>query len=60
MTRYVTFKDILQDYPFTKGQLDYFVFNRDKNGLADSIIKIGKRLYFDISLFEVWLKSHKD
>ena len=44
-------------YPFTKGQLDYFMLNRHKNGLSKSIRKIGKRLYVRMDFFDKWIES---
>lgn len=44
-------------YPFTIGQLRYFLLHRHKNGLEAAIRKIGKRLVIRVDLFESWIES---
>lgn len=44
-------------YPFTKGQLDFFMLHRHKNGLSNAVSKIGKRLYVRMDLFDKWIES---
>jgi len=56
---YLNVKQIIENskYPFTKGQINYFLLNRHKNGLEEAIRKIGKRIYFRIDLFDLWIEK---
>ena len=56
---YVNLNQLLENpkYPFSKGQLHYFLTNRHKNGLEPVIRKIGKRIYFRLDLFDSWIES---
>jgi len=54
---YLTTKQILEKYPFTKGQLASFLLHRHKNGLENAVGKIGKRLYFNHKKFEDWIEA---
>lgn len=56
---YLNTEQICELYPFTKGQLFYFLNLRHKNGLANAVRKIGKRIYFRRDLFNQWIESHK-
>ena len=44
-------------YPFSKGQLDYHMLKRHKNGLYKAVRKIGKRLYVRMDLFNSWIEK---
>ena len=44
-------------YPFTIGQLRYYLVSRHKNGLEKAVRKIGKRIYLREDLFEEWIES---
>ena len=57
--KYITVKHILEEYPFTKGQLRQFLLSRKTNGLDKAIRKIGKTLYFRADLFEQWIEGHQ-
>jgi len=48
------------NYPFTKGQLHYFLNMRHKNGLNKAVRKIGKRIYFRLDLFEDWIEKQSE
>jgi hypothetical protein len=43
-------------YPFTMGQLHYFMLKRHKNKLDKAVRKIGKRIYIRIDLFDEWIE----
>ena len=45
------------NYPFTIGQLRYFLLMRHKNGLQKAVRKVGKRLYVRKDLFEEWIEA---
>lgn len=44
-------------YPFSLGQLRALLMSRDKNGLNQATIRIGKRIYIRSDWFEKWLES---
>lgn len=44
-------------YPFSRGQIRFFLSNRDKNGLSNAVRKIGKRVYFRDDLLQQWVES---
>jgi len=44
-------------YPFTIGQMRYFLLYRHRNGLQEAVRKIGKRLVLRIDLFDQWIES---
>lgn len=45
------------DYPFSLGQLRFFLTKRHQNGLEKAIRKIGKRLYLRKDLFDAWIEK---
>lgn len=57
---YLNINQIVERYPFTKGQVRHFLQNRHKNELGPAVRKIGKRLYIRSDLFEKWIESHKE
>lgn len=46
-------------YPFTSGQLNFYLLNRHKNGLHIAVRKIGKSLYLRRDLFEQWIEDQQ-
>ncbi len=56
---YLNVKQVIENpkYPFTKGQINYFLTKRHKNGLEKAIRKIGKRIYFRLDLFDLWIEG---
>jgi hypothetical protein len=43
---------------FTESQIRAWVHNRDKNGLAECVVKPNqRRLYIDVDRFEEWLEK---
>lgn len=56
---YASVDQVLQNskYPFSKGQINYFLTKRHKNGLEEAIRKIGKRIYFRLDLFDLWIEK---
>ncbi len=44
-------------YPFTMGQIRYFLLYRHRNGLQNAVRKVGKRLVVRMDLFESWIES---
>lgn len=47
-------------FPFSLGQIRHFLLHRHKNGLKESVRRIGKNLVIRIDLFEKWLESQKE
>lgn len=45
-------------YPFSMGQIRYFLLYRHRNGLAKATRKIGKRLVLRLDLFDEWIESY--
>ena len=59
---YKTPKQIIESgkYPFTLGQLRWFLFYRNKNGLQNAVRKVGRRLLIRADLFDLWLDEQKE
>lgn len=45
--------------PFTAGQLRWWIFRAEENGLgkAGGIVRIGRRVYIDEDGFDAWLRA---
>ena len=58
---YISVYQIEEDkkYPFTTGQIRYYLLKRHSNGLGKAVRKIGKRLYLRRDLFEEWIESNQ-
>ena len=54
---YISTQETINLYPFSKGQLSYYLSHRHKNGLQSAVRKIGKRLYLRRDLLEKWIES---
>lgn len=55
-----TIKDFAARGPFSESQLRWFVFNSERNGLAEAgaLVRIGsRRVYIDTDGFDRWLVS---
>ncbi|MBS0604916.1 MAG: hypothetical protein JSS60_07770 [Verrucomicrobia bacterium] len=61
-TQYATIEQIVNSskYPFSEAQMRHLLLHRHKNGLSNSIRKIGKRLYIRLDLFEQWIESQTE
>jgi hypothetical protein len=59
---YLTFQDVVSSakFPFTKGQLNFYITKRHKNGLSSAVRKIGRRIYFHEASLIKWIESHKE
>lgn len=44
-------------YPFSMGQLHYFMLKRHQNKLEKAVRKIGKRIYIRMDLFNDWIEK---
>jgi hypothetical protein len=45
--------------PFSEGQLRWWIFNAEQNGLAASgaIVRVQRRIYVDVDAFERWIQA---
>ena len=52
----LTVKQFCQQNPaFTEGGLRWLLFNRQDNGLARAVFKVGRRVLIDVDEFYLWL-----
>lgn len=52
--------DFLKEYPqFTNQQMNWLLLNRETNGLAEHIRKIGKPIYIHVPGFVQWIFDKK-
>ena len=60
--KYLSIKQIVygDEYPFSKGQMAFYLLNRDKNGLKTAVRRIGKCLYLRKDLLDSWIESHNE
>jgi hypothetical protein len=58
--KYVTPQQIARedDFPFTMGQLRFFLANRKENGLHIAVRKIGRGIYIRKDLLYKWMDEH--
>ena len=42
--------------PFTAGQVRWWIFNAQNNGLSPAVLRVGRRVYLDTIAFERWLE----
>ena len=54
---YMDLDEIVKKYPkhFTKNQLRWLVQGKENFGLSHAIIKIGRKLYFNVPLLIQWV-----
>lgn len=59
--RLTTVKQTAELYPaFPSSSLRWLIFNKQTNGFAKCIRKIGRKVLIDLDQFESWVDSHKD
>lgn len=44
---------------FSEGSLRWHVFHAEKTGLDRCIVRVGRRVYFDLDRFEAWLAEQR-
>lgn len=46
---------------FSEGQLRWWIFNADKNGMADDgvVVRLGRRVYIDVDRFDEWVDAQQ-
>jgi hypothetical protein len=59
-TKLRSIRQLAKENPsFTEAQLRWLVFNAGENGLGDVLVKIGRRVYFEMDAFGTWLESRR-
>lgn len=48
--------------PFTEGQLRFWIFEAERNGLAacGGVVRVGRRVYVDVDGFERWIAAQNE
>lgn len=60
LDQYLDLRTMVERYPqFKEGQMRWLVVNRDENGLAPAIKRLGRKLYFHLPTFLKWVDSQK-
>jgi hypothetical protein len=57
--RYATVKQMSEIYPIPQGTVKWLIYNEEKNGISHCIRRIGRKIYFDLDLFEGWWDSQQ-
>lgn len=53
-----TVQQIADECPaITVGQLRWWIFNAESNGLSAALVRVGGRVYIDTEAFNAWLSS---
>lgn len=56
INRYLTVKQIPEHYPaFTESSIRWLIFNKNTNGFAKCVRKIGRKIIIDTNDFEQWI-----
>jgi hypothetical protein len=56
---YITVKEMPNKFPFIKiGGLRAWIFE-DKNNINECIIRVGKKILFDVQKFQEWIEKQK-
>jgi len=53
----IAIKDKAKAGPFSEGQIRWYVFNAANNGLADALVRAGRRVYIDEDRFDAWIDA---
>lgn len=57
----LTVKQFCQANPaFTEGGIRWLLFNREENGLARAVVKVGRRVLIDVNQFFRWLSEQNE
>ncbi len=55
-----TVKQVTQARPaFTEASLRWLIFNAERNGLNQALVRIGRRVLIDLERFDHWLEDHR-
>lgn len=57
MKNFLSFNEVIENFPFSVGTLRRLLFDRDVNGLSEAILQRtnGRKLIFVTSRFEDWI-----
>lgn len=55
---YLSFDDVVTEYPFSKGTLRRLLFNRYRNGLSKAVLQRERILIFYRPAFEKWIRAY--
>ncbi len=56
--RLCSVKNLPNKYPdsnFTESSIRWLIFNKDSNGFASCVLKLGRKVLIDLDKFEEWL-----
>ena len=56
--KFLSFSQILAEYPFSEGTLRRLLFHRDTNNLCTAILQAERKLIFHRPRFERWISSY--
>ena len=59
-SKFLSVKDVLEEYPFTPGGFRRLLFMRASNGLSTAVIKINRKLLIDRKALENWLRQFSE
>ncbi|MEN9846997.1 MAG: hypothetical protein RIS36_2144 [Pseudomonadota bacterium] len=57
---YLSFNQVIELYPISRGALRRYLLNREQNGLASAIIRPRRKLIIHRKRFEAWLESFSE
>ena len=56
----LTVNQLVEEYPaFPEATVRWWIFNADRNGFANCLLRIGGRVYVDRKAFGAWLDQHR-
>ena len=60
LNEFKTIDCFLEAYPqFTKSQIRWWLYERERNGFESVVSKVGRRIYLHVPSFYTWFKSQK-
>ena len=55
-----TVKQLAHSSPaFTEASLRWLIFQAGSNGLESALVRVGRRVLFDVERFNSWLEEHR-
>lgn len=57
---YLSFNEVIELYPISRGALRRYLLNREHNGLAAAVIRPRRKLIIHRQRFEAWLESFSE
>lgn len=60
-SQFLTVPDTAAKFPaFTEGGLRWLLFNREQNGFARCVVRIGRRVLIDEAELVAWLRDQRE